>query len=247
MGGCRTLLAYLALVAPLIAACGSGTPPPGPPAAGLVARPLPDDRFDGKVFWEFDASDLLEGLEVESYLWRFGGLEVAAHTGSPFRGYGRAGTYDEGLRATLRDGSAVEATASFTIDDLPYDFWGAPPEAVTVTAEGEPLAMGLGSTWDVSADGRFIVFDTDAPALPEQDANGAFDVYVKDMETGELRLMSAAEDGSAVGGEGPVVISGDGRYVTFYSWATNLGVDTGDDPWAWHYYRAENPLWEPLD
>lgn len=199
MGGCRTLLAYLALVAPLIAACGSGTPPPGPPAAGLVARPLPDDRFDGKVFWEFDASDLLEGLEVESYLWRFGGLEVAAHTGSPFRGYGRAGTYDVGLRATLRDGSAVEATASFTIDDLPYDFWGAPPEAVTVTAEGE------------------------------------------------LRLVSAAEDGSAVGGEGPVVISGDGRYVTFYSWATNLGVDTGDDPWAWHYYRAENPLWEPLD
>jgi hypothetical protein len=144
-------------------------------------------------------------------------------------------------------GRAVEAAASFTIDDLPYDFWGVPPEAVTVTAEGEPLAMGLGSTWDVSADGRFIVFDTDAPALPELDSNGAFDVYVKDMETGELRLVSAAEDGSAASGEGPVVISGEGRYVTFYSRATNLGVDTGDDPWAWHYYRAENPLWEPLD
>ncbi|HEX6939689.1 MAG TPA: hypothetical protein VF158_09770 [Longimicrobiales bacterium] len=42
-------------------------------------------------------------------------------------------------------------------------------------------------------------------------------------------------------------ISGDGRYVTFYSSATNLGVDTGGDRRAWHYYSAENPLWEPAD
>ncbi len=211
----RALLACLALVAPVLAACGSGTPPPGPPEEGLVARPLPDGRFEGKVLWEFDASGLVGGRSVESYLWRFGGLEVATGSGSLFRGYGREGVYDVGLRATLEDGSVVEATTSFTVDDLPYDYWGAPPEAVTVTADGEPLAMPLWSSWDVSADGRFVAFDTDAPALPGLDANGAYDVYVKDMETGELRLVSAAEDGSAAGGEGPVAMSGDGRYVAY--------------------------------
>src|SRR5690606_23993926 len=116
----------LALFAPALAACGGGAPPPNPPAQSLVVRPLPDDRFEGSVFWEFDASELLAGEDVASYLWRFGGLEVESHTDVLFRGYGREGEYDVGLRATLWDGGVVEAEASFTIDDLPYDYWGAP-------------------------------------------------------------------------------------------------------------------------
>lgn len=226
----RSLLACLALFAPALTACGGGAPPPNPPAQSLVVRPLPDDRFEGSVFWELDASELLAGEDVASYLWRFGGLEVESHTDVLFRGYGREGEYDVGLRATLRDGGVVEAEASFTIDDLPYDYWGAPPELVTATAAGAPLAMPLSSYWDVSADGRFVAFDTDAAALPDADANGAHGVYVKDMETGELLLVSAASDGTAVGGEGPVVISGDGRRVAYGAGAAVAVVDlaTGD-------------------
>ena len=56
--------------------------------------------------------------------------------------------------------------------------------------------------------------------------------------------MSVAADGT----EGDrsswayaTAISADGRYVVFYSWASNL-VD-GDDADTVDWFRAENPLW----
>src|SRR5690606_30631164 len=118
----RSLLACLALFAPALTACGGGAPPPNPPAQSLVVRPVPDDSFVGSVFCELDASALLAGEDVASCLWRFGGLEVEPHTVVLFRGSGREGESDVGLRAALWDGGVVEAEASFSIDDLPYDY-----------------------------------------------------------------------------------------------------------------------------
>lgn len=221
------LVATLAALSALLAACGVAPPPPAP--AELAVRPLPDDRFEGTVYWEFDASALLAGEEVERYVWRFGELELEAHTDVVFRGFGRQGAYEAAVVATLEDGRTVEAAASFTIDDLPYDYWGAPPELVNADATGAAVPVGPGSGWAVNADGRFVAFTTEAAALPELDANDDWDVYVKDMETGELLLASHTEDGTAAGGEPPLAISGDGHYVVFYSDSTSLPGADGND------------------
>jgi len=72
---------------------------------------------------------------------------------------------------------------------------------------------------------------------------------VKDRRTGRVAVVTVGLDDTLPDDWDQIEprISGDGRWATFYSWATNLGFDMGDDPWAWHYFRAENPLWEPED
>ena len=76
---------------------------------------------------------------------------------------------------------------------------------------------------DISADGRYVVFESAATNLISGDTNGAMDIFVLDRQNGEIVRVSVtsngiqADDGSYVPG-----ISGNGRYVVFESDATNL-------------------------
>lgn len=77
----------------------------------------------------------------------------------------------------------------------------------------------------ISADGRFVVFSSNATNLvPGGDANSEkMDVFVRDRIAGTTELVSVNSDG--VQGDNvstQASISGDGRYVAFISWATNL-------------------------
>lgn len=94
---------------------------------------------------------------------------------------------------------------------------------VSVTAAGE-LANGDSGTPVVSADGRYVAFDTSATNLASlPDANGFTDVYVKDMQTGTVTRASLSTTGAEPNNESAVLsISGDGRYVVFDSEADNL-------------------------
>jgi len=75
----------------------------------------------------------------------------------------------------------------------------------------------------ISADGRYVAFDSDATNLVEGDSNGCPDVFVRDRLAGttERVSVSSAQVGGNLGSCGPA-ISADGRYVTFFSWASNL-------------------------
>lgn len=78
---------------------------------------------------------------------------------------------------------------------------------------------------DVSRDGRFVVFQSDATNLGGSPGHTTRDVFVKDRVTGELDRVSVGSGG--VESDGPShsgVISDDGRYVAFVSEATNLVV-----------------------
>jgi Tol biopolymer transport system component len=87
----------------------------------------------------------------------------------------------------------------------------------------------------LSSDGRFIVFISQASNLRSDDGDGTPDVYVRDLQTGTTRLVSRASGAAGVKSNGnayQVAISGDGRYVAFDSEATSLDpddADTGDD------------------
>jgi Ca2+-binding RTX toxin-like protein len=78
----------------------------------------------------------------------------------------------------------------------------------------------------LSADGRYVTFESNASNLVAGDTNGTVDVFVKDLLTGAITLVSAATDGTQ--GNGPsnnAAISANGRYVTFRSPASNLVAD----------------------
>lgn len=80
----------------------------------------------------------------------------------------------------------------------------------------------------ISADGRYIAFESNASNLVANDTNGDPDVFVYDRLTGQTRRVSRASNGTqGNNGSGTPAISADGLTVAFVSAATNLAsVDT---------------------
>jgi hypothetical protein len=75
----------------------------------------------------------------------------------------------------------------------------------------------------ISADGRYVAFQSAATNLVPGDRNGMDDIFVKDLQSGATTRVST--DSTAVEGNHiseSASISGDGRYVTFASSASNL-------------------------
>ncbi len=78
----------------------------------------------------------------------------------------------------------------------------------------------------VSADGRYIAFDSDASNLVPGDTNGNTDVFVHDQQTGVTTRMSVRSDGwQGLGTSLSPSVSADGRYVAFHSSAANLAAN----------------------
>lgn len=73
----------------------------------------------------------------------------------------------------------------------------------------------------LSADGRYVAFETGA-ALVSEDTNGVYDVYVHDVLTGVTELVSRGASGPGVAESHSATMSDDGRYVAFLSPASNL-------------------------
>jgi cysteine-rich repeat protein len=76
-----------------------------------------------------------------------------------------------------------------------------------------------------SLDGRYVVFASGATNLlgPGGDTNGSLDVFVRDrIAATTVRVSEAADGTEANGHSGNPWISGDGRYVLFASFASNL-------------------------
>jgi Tol biopolymer transport system component len=75
----------------------------------------------------------------------------------------------------------------------------------------------------ISADGRYVAFQSDGTSLVSGDINGQPDIFVRDRQTGTTTLVSKSSAGvqADVFSYGPS-LSADGRYVVFFSGATNL-------------------------
>jgi PKD repeat protein len=95
-------------------------------------------------------------------------------------------------------------------------------ERVSVTS-GDAQVDGHSLLPSISADGRYVAFESSAATLVLGDNNGVWDVFVHDRTTGTTERVSVASDGTeANGASGEAAISADGRYVAFASVATNL-------------------------
>ena len=94
---------------------------------------------------------------------------------------------------------------------------------VSLTADGGQAVGGSSYAPTISADGRHVVFGSDATNLVPGDTNGVADVFRRDLRAGTTVRVSLAADGgqpddASYGG----VLTRDGRSVAFASAATNL-------------------------
>ena len=105
-------------------------------------------------------------------------------------------------------------------------------------ASGAPTTSANGQVFeiDLSADGRFLAFaSTATDLLPDLvDSNGADDMFVYDRETGVVALASRSAGSPLVAANARSSnpqISADGRWILFWSLASNLvagQIDTGN-------------------
>ena len=84
----------------------------------------------------------------------------------------------------------------------------------------------------ISGDGRLVAFESHATNLVAGDTNGKRDAFVHDRQTGQTSRVSVASDGTQANDQSlSPSISGDGRLVVFYSYASNLVTgDTNSNP-----------------
>ena len=84
----------------------------------------------------------------------------------------------------------------------------------------------------VSPNGRYVLFESDASDLVAGDTNASTDIFMRDMQTGTSQLVSVATNGGAANGRSSdAVMTPDGRYVAFVSEASNLVlIDTNKTP-----------------
>ena len=118
----------------------------------------------------------------------------------------------------------VPGDTNLSADVFVRDRLAGTTERVSVTSRGREGNGHSGITServDISDDGRFVTFDSEATNLVRGDSNANAEVFVHDRLTGETELITRGLDGSPATGHSPA-ISGDGRYVAFISFSQNL-------------------------
>jgi len=100
-------------------------------------------------------------------------------------------------------------------------------ERISVSSSGN---QGDNSSGDasISADGQLVAFESESSNLVAFDTNGWNDVFVHDRATGETERVSVDSSGNQADSVSELSfpdgrsISGDGRFVAFWSFASNL-------------------------
>lgn len=107
-------------------------------------------------------------------------------------------------------------------DVFVHDFTTGTTVLASTAADGTQ-GDAASSQASISADGRLIAFLSSATKLVPGDANGYADVFVKDLETGAIRMVSVSSEGEPANfASGGPRLSGDGSAVLFSTAASNL-------------------------
>ena len=98
----------------------------------------------------------------------------------------------------------------------------------TVASDGTQANFPGNDLIAISADGRYVAFDSFASNLVPGDTDETLDVFVHDFATGgteRVNVSSAGVPGNRDSGRDGIAISADGRHVAFASFASNLVPD----------------------
>jgi Tol biopolymer transport system component len=149
---------------------------------------------------------------------------------------GTQGGYSSNQPAISGDGRYVAFTSfsAFVTDDTNslddvflHDRKTLTTQRISV-ATGGAQADGASGTPAISADGRFVVFESSASNLVPGDTNKTADVFIRDLGAGTTTRVSVGTAGGQANDFSLLPsVSGDGRFIAFYSAATNLQAGTG--------------------
>jgi Tol biopolymer transport system component len=123
------------------------------------------------------------------------------------------------------DDLVATADTNGTTDVFVRDLQSATTTLVTVNKDGTDTGARSSSVTAISADGRYVVFNSEADNLvATADTNGVTDVFVRDLQSGTTTLVSINKDGTGAGNDKSLfpVISANGRLVGFSSDADDL-------------------------
>jgi uncharacterized repeat protein (TIGR01451 family) len=135
----------------------------------------------------------------------------------------------------------VPGDTNLSADVFVRDRLAGTTERVSVSSKGREgdahsgLLLSAGA--DISADGRFVVFASDASTFAKGDANGNSDVFIHDRLTHTTDLVTRGLDGVPATGDTPV-ISADGSVVAFRSRSDTL-VSDGNPNFREHIYALD--------
>lgn len=146
-----------------------------------------------------------------------GSVEGNAASGSPSISWdGRYVAFSSA--ATNLVGSDANGVSDIFVQDRTT---GSTSRVSVATGGGE--ANGASSGPSISGDGRYVAFTSDADNLVSGDTNAYSDVFIHDTTTGvtERTSTSTAGDGGNLP-SGAASVSWNGRFVAYYSLASNL-------------------------
>ncbi|MEW6742161.1 MAG: calcium-binding protein [Planctomycetota bacterium] len=108
------------------------------------------------------------------------------------------------------------------VDIFVHDLLTGETTRVNLSSEGQEADRPSANP-SISADGRFIVFESFARNLVPDDTNGTADIFVRDRESGVTTRVSVASGGGEAHGKSQLPsISAEGRWVAFQSAAPDL-------------------------
>ncbi|MFN0006462.1 MAG: TolB family protein [Planctomycetota bacterium] len=138
-------------------------------------------------------------------------------------GYGYSITPDGRFVAFHSDAPLAPNDACCGGDVYVRDRQNGTTQRVSLNSSGGVGGGPTNSRAAISADGRYVAFESLATNLAPTDANGWTDVFLRDRSTGTTTQLSLDPSGGLGDGHSSFPhISADGRYVAFYSHASNL-------------------------
>lgn len=124
---------------------------------------------------------------------------------------------------------------SFAFNLVPNDFNGrrdvfvrdlqtGTTTLVSVNLSGNETSNGTSQKPTISADGRYVAFESDASDLVPNDTNTQSDIFLRDLQTGTTTLVSVNNARTGSGNQSSVnaVITANARYVAFSSFASDI-------------------------
>jgi Tol biopolymer transport system component len=132
-------------------------------------------------------------------------------------GDGRFVAFDS-VATNLADGGDTNGASDVFVHDRAMD---------TTTRVSEPTGGGEASGGSfgaaISADGRYVAFESAAVDLVADDTNETSDIFLHDrIEKDTIRISLATDGAEGNDASSSAAISADGRYVAFTSFASNL-------------------------
>lgn len=145
---------------------------------------------------------------------------------------GAASVSADGRFVAFATGLSLESNDTNGMDDAYVYDTKLGQTVLASQSSGGAIGNGWTDAQVISANGRYVVFESDSSTLVPGDTNGGMDIFVRDLQSGTTERVSVSSaEAQADSSSFNPSISGDGRYVIFHSGARNLvsGDTNGED------------------